>query len=73
MSVFQSKINVRSDGFAKNRADMLALIDKLHTLNGRGAQISEQRKSRFAAVADQRPRSPRRICCSASSFKSKWV
>src|SRR5690606_37162039 len=61
MSVFQSKINVRSDGFAKNRSEMLALIDKLHTLNARGAQLSEQRKSRSAARGQLTPHE--RLAC----------
>jgi hypothetical protein len=40
MTVFNSKINVNAEGFAKNRREMLELIDKLQGLNARGAFIS---------------------------------
>lgn len=56
MSVFKSRVNTNSEGFAKNRSDMLALIDKLQGLNARGAAISEKRKPRFEARGQLTPR-----------------
>ena len=49
MTVFNSKINVNSESYAKNRREMLAHIEQLQILNARGALISEQRKPRFEA------------------------
>ncbi|NNC54455.1 MAG: acyl-CoA carboxylase subunit beta, partial [Pseudomonadales bacterium] len=46
-SVFQSKIDNKSEAFGKNRAAMLDLVDRLHALNTRGELISESRKARF--------------------------
>ena len=43
MTVFNSRINPTSDSFRKNRAEMLAHIEHLQRLNGRGAMISERR------------------------------
>ena len=45
MTVFNSKVNRNSDGFKKNRQEMLALIDQLGELNARGAALSEKRKT----------------------------
>ena len=56
MTVFKSKVSTGSDGFKKNRADMLELIDKLTELNARGAMISEKRKPRFEARGQLTPR-----------------
>ncbi|UTW54763.1 acyl-CoA carboxylase subunit beta [Kordiimonas sp. SCSIO 12610] len=56
MSVFASRINTNSEEFAANRADMLALVDRLSELNGRGAKISEKRKDRFDARGQLTPR-----------------
>ncbi len=56
MTVFISKINVNSEGYAKNRREMLAHIEQLQMLNARGALISEQRKSRFEARGQLTPR-----------------
>jgi len=56
MTVFNSKVNTNSDAFKKNRTDMLALVDKLQELNGRGAAISAKRKARFAARNQLLPR-----------------
>jgi geranyl-CoA carboxylase beta subunit len=56
MSIFNSKINTQSDGFINNRADMLALVDKLQGLNARGAAISEKRRPRFEARGQLTPR-----------------
>ena len=56
MTVFQSRINVHSDAFAKNRREMLELIQQLQALNARGALISEKRKARFEARNQLTPR-----------------
>lgn len=56
MSIFASKINANAEAFAENRADMLALIDRLTELNKRGEIISEKRKDRFDARGQLTPR-----------------
>jgi len=56
MTVFQSRINVKAESFAKNRREMLALIGQLQTLNARGALISEKRRARFEARGQLTPR-----------------
>lgn len=56
MSAFVSKLDPRSDAFAKNRADMLALIERLRALNARAGQASEARKARFDARGQLTPR-----------------
>ena len=56
MSVFNSKVNPNSDGFRKNREDMMGLIDTLQELNSRGAMISAKRKPRFDKRGQLLPR-----------------
>ena len=56
MTIFNSKINVNSEGYAKNRSEMLAHISKLQELNARGAMISEKRKARFESRGQLTPR-----------------
>ena len=56
MARFVSKINTGSESFAKNRADMLALIERLQILNARGAAISEKPKPRFEERGQLTPR-----------------
>ena len=56
MSIFNSKINTNSEGFRKNREDMMEHIQKLSELNGRGAIISEKRRPRFEARGQLTPR-----------------
>ena len=56
MSVFRTKINTNSESFQKNRADMLALVDKLKELNARGPAIAAKRKPRFEARGQLLPR-----------------
>ncbi|MEQ9517981.1 MAG: carboxyl transferase domain-containing protein [Parvibaculum sp.] len=51
-----SKINTGSESFAKNRKDMLSLIERLQILNARGAAISEKRKPRFEERGQLTPR-----------------
>ena len=56
MAVFATKINTTSETFLRQRAEMLALVEKLNMLNGRGRIISEQRKPRFDARGQLTPR-----------------
>ncbi len=56
MTTFKSRISPSSEAFKKNRADMLALIDKLRELNGRAPAASEKRKPRFEARGQLTPR-----------------
>ena len=54
--IFQSRIKPGSEGFRKNRADMLVLIDKLNALNGRAGEKSEKRRDRFEQRGQLTPR-----------------
>ena len=56
MTVFRSKVVPSSDAFRQNRADMLALIDKLDSLNARAGDLSEQRRDRFEKRGQLTPR-----------------
>lgn len=56
MAVFSSRIQTGSDAFQQNRADMLALIDRLDDLNGRTAILSEKRRARFESRGQLTPR-----------------
>ena len=56
MPVFNSRILPSSESFLNNRKDMLALVEQLQELNGRGARISAKRASRFAARGQLMPR-----------------
>jgi geranyl-CoA carboxylase beta subunit len=56
MTVFNSKVNVNSETYAKNRKEMLKHIQTLGELNSRGAMISEKRKPRFEARGQLTPR-----------------
>ena len=56
MTVFNSKVNVNSGTYAKNRKEMLKHIQTLGELNSRGAMISEKRKPRFEARGQLTPR-----------------
>jgi geranyl-CoA carboxylase beta subunit len=56
MAVFASKINTSSETFQRQRKEMLALVDRLNELNGRGRVISEKRKPRFDARGQLTPR-----------------
>ncbi len=56
MTVFASKISPNSESFARNRANMLELVERLQVLNARGAAISEKRKPRFEERGQLTPR-----------------
>lgn len=53
---FTSRIDTSSETFAANRADMLALVDKLRELEARPAALSEQRRDRMHARGQLTPR-----------------
>ncbi|MEM1050453.1 MAG: carboxyl transferase domain-containing protein [Pseudomonadota bacterium] len=56
MSIIQSRISTSSETFQQNRADMMALIEKLNELNARAGLISEKRKPRFEERGQLTPR-----------------
>ncbi|PIE14070.1 MAG: acetyl-CoA carboxylase carboxyltransferase subunit [Rhodobacterales bacterium] len=56
MRVFQSRIDRGAPGFAGNRADMLALVDKLRGLEARAEAKSEERRPVFDKRGQLSPR-----------------
>ncbi|MEO1334470.1 MAG: carboxyl transferase domain-containing protein, partial [Myxococcota bacterium] len=56
MSLYKSKIVTHSETFKTNRADMLALIEKLHELNARAPARSAKRDERFRQRGQLNPR-----------------
>ncbi len=56
MAVFPTKIDPASEAFAKNRADMLDLVSRLRSYEGRAAALSEKRKPRFVERGQLTPR-----------------
>ena len=56
MPAIESKIDVRGDTFQRNRAHMLGLIDKLHTLETRTRERSAQAKPLFDRRGQLLPR-----------------
>jgi geranyl-CoA carboxylase beta subunit len=56
MSLFQSKVQVGSESFQQNRADMIAFVDKMRTLERRAADKSEERRARFEERGQLSPR-----------------
>ena len=56
MTVFQSRVNREADAFAQNRADMLALVDKMRGLEARAAAKSEERRAVFDKRGQLSPR-----------------
>ena len=56
MSQYQSTLDVQSDRFNSNRAQMLALVDKLRHLEQRSVDKSEQRRERFKQRGQLTPR-----------------
>lgn len=53
---FQSRIVPGSEAFAQNRAEMLALVERLRTLEARATQASEKRRARFEERGQITPR-----------------
>ncbi len=56
MTVFQSRISPASDAFQQNRADMLALVERMRSLEARAAEKSEQRRPVFDKRGQLSPR-----------------
>ncbi|WP_050930078.1 acyl-CoA carboxylase subunit beta [Aestuariivita boseongensis] len=56
MTPFTTIIDPKSDAFQRNRADMLALMDKVHDLKARAAALSERRRPRFDERGQLTPR-----------------
>lgn len=56
MALFKSKVNPNSDGFKKNREEMLTLIGKLDELNARAPAISASKKAKFDKRGQLLPR-----------------
>jgi geranyl-CoA carboxylase beta subunit len=56
MTVFDSRIVPTSDGFVQNRADMLALVDRMRALEARAAAKSEERRPVFDKRGQLSPR-----------------
>lgn len=53
---FQSRLNASSDEFATNRADMLALVERLRALEARAETASEKSRTRFEERGQVTPR-----------------
>jgi len=56
MAVFRTRVDTTSENYAANRADMLALIDELRSLEARAADASNRRAATFAARGQLPPR-----------------
>ncbi len=56
MPVFKSRVDTASEAYASNRADMLALVDELRSLEGRAVAASDRRAATFAARGQLPPR-----------------
>jgi geranyl-CoA carboxylase beta subunit len=56
MNVFNSKLNNKSEAFAVNRADMLALVEQMREYESRAAALSEMRRDRFEKRGQLIPR-----------------
>ncbi len=56
MSVFTSRIDAQSEGFASNREQMLALVDELRGLEQRAVAASDRRRATFEQRGQLPPR-----------------
>jgi len=56
MTIFNSRLDTNSDAFATNRADMIALVDQLHSIKGRADALSDKRRARFEERGQLTPR-----------------
>lgn len=56
MNAFVSSIDPNSDAFKRNRGEMLALMDQVHSLKARAASLSERRRPRFDERGQLTPR-----------------
>lgn len=53
---FDSRVRRESAEFSRNRADMLALVEQMHLLEARAADLSERRRDRMQARGQITPR-----------------
>ncbi len=56
MTVFQTRVDSRSEAFRARRAEMLGLVERLREYEARAEQLSEKRRERFAERAQLTPR-----------------
>lgn len=56
MDAFNSLINAQSEEYAKNRTEMLTLVDRLHQLRDRARLLSERRRDVFEKRGQLLPR-----------------
>jgi geranyl-CoA carboxylase beta subunit len=56
MQAFQSRIDPRTGDYAERRSAMLGLVDRLHDLGRRAADLSEKRRPRFEERGQLTPR-----------------
>ena len=56
MSPYASTLDTTSDAFARNRQDMLGLLDELQQIKERAAALSERRRPRFDERGQLTPR-----------------
>ena len=56
MTQYRSRIDPGSDRFFANREEMLALVDKLRSLERRAHDLSERRRPRFEERGQLTPR-----------------
>ena len=56
MAVYESKINNDSNTYLTNRAEMLALVQKLRNIESRSGELSERRRPRFKERGQLTPR-----------------
>ena len=56
MAVYESKINTKSNNYLTNRAEMLALVQKLRDIESRSGELSERRRPRFEERGQLTPR-----------------
>lgn len=56
MPAFTSRVNPQSEEFSKERAEMLALVDRIHALSARASARSERRRPRFEERGQLTPR-----------------
>jgi geranyl-CoA carboxylase beta subunit len=56
MSVFASLVDTGSQAFGRNRQSMLELVEKMRSVEGRAAALSEKRRDRFEERGQLTPR-----------------
>lgn len=56
MTAWTTTLNRNSDAFARNRQDMLELVEQTHALKARAAALSEKRRARFEERGQLTPR-----------------